>query len=783
MSTAQDGLASPLSDEALDIENFEEYEDVDSFEEISDPPAPAPSPVAVNPAPAPVVTLAFIAPAPQAALPPAAILPPQPAYAPPPVVNVPSAAPVAKVAPPPMVTKPAAKPKLEDDDFEPIQRRSRFKVDLGADVTAFLGSLTFHLVGMTLLAFILTLSGAIPVPALSTTPLFASSVIPEPEKRELLTFDLDPQMSLITEQSKTATTNTQHAMAAASSIGGESRGGGGGFGGGGIDGSGGGSEGDGPGSGGTGGGPGGFNRGVADVLAGVGGGPVEELFIDVPSSRKLIAEAPEGMIGDARALVENYDQALDRVTQEILWMLDKGPVLVIWVFDESESMKDDQVEIRDRIDHVYKQLGLVSKHNRDALQTAVVSYGEGYTQHTKQPTSDYYEIKACIDEVKVDPSGKEMMCSAVQQAIGTHRAYAQKQNRRIAVILCTDESGEPQDNQTQLERTVAEVKSAHAKLFVLGREATFGYPYAHLGWTHPQTGHHHWIRIDRGPETAFVEQLQTDGFHRRYDAHLSGFGPYEQTRLSQETGGIFFVLPSKEINLIRSDNKKYEFEAMRRYMPDIRSRMEVGADTEKSELRRSLTKVIYDLNPYNADISRIIEMRVHFSPDVPSLRQQIEVECAKSTIYGEYLSRCEKEMQRLESYRQHEASPRWQANYDLIYAQIIAYQARMYEYRAYLIQFGRNPKVVPPVKPPNLRHTGWDIATRKEIITGATVQPYIDRATSRFQAVMAEHPGTPWAARAEYELKRGFGVHLLEEYHGPPRQLSTGETPIPVPKM
>ena len=41
----------------------------------------------------------------------------------------------------------------------------------------------------------------------------------------------------------------------------------------------------------------------------------------------------------------------------------------------------------------------------------------------------------------------------------------------------------------------------------------------------------------------------------------------------------------------------------------------------------------------------------------------------------------------MDEARQHEASPRWQANYDLLYAQLIAYQARMYEYGAYLEEF------------------------------------------------------------------------------------------------
>ena len=73
--------------------------------------------------------------------------------------------------------------------------------------------------------------------------------------------------------------------------------------------------------------------------------------------------------------------------------------------------------------------------------------------------------------------------------------------------------------------------------------------------------------------------------------------------------------------------------------------------------------------------------------------------------------------------------------------------------------------------------------TRKQYITGKIVEPYIERATAMFNAVIAEHPGTPWAARAEYELRRGFGVHLIEEYHGPYRSLPPGTALIPVPKM
>jgi von Willebrand factor type A domain len=521
---------------------------------------------------------------------------------------------------------------------------------------------------------------------------------------------------------------------------------------------------------------------------------VEGVFVDVPSSRKLIVEAPDGQVGEGRAVVNSYQDALDRITQEILWMLEKGPVLVVWAFDQSESMKDDQQEIRQRIEHVYTQLGLVNRANEQALETAIVSYGDlsNFKVHTKLPTYVTREIMSAIDSVPIDASGKEFMCSAVQEAITRHKQYAQRTRRQMALILVTDESGERTDNEAQLERAIADAKAARCRIYVLGREAVFGYPFVHIRWPHPQTKRVHWLPIDRGPETAFVEELQTDGFHRRFDAHPSGFGPYECTRLGRETGGIFFMLPSLETNLVRGEKRNYDIDAP--YYPDLRSRPEVKSEIDKSPMRTMLEKVIYDLNPYNPEARKIIEMRVEFSKDYDTLAQQIRREQAKAVVYLQYLARAEETVGKMEKERRYEASPRWQANYDLLYAQLIAYQARMYEYGAYLEEFlqdvqayVRNPadpknkfKQPPATKSPNLFHIEWDLRTRQRTITCDKVKSHIERATAMFKQIMANHPGTPWAARAEYELKRGFGVELIPDYDIFHPEITN---PIPIPKM
>jgi hypothetical protein len=517
---------------------------------------------------------------------------------------------------------------------------------------------------------------------------------------------------------------------------------------------------------------------------------IEGVFTDVPSSKRLIVEAPDGQIGDARAIVDSYQDALDRLTQEILWMLDKGPVLVVWLFDQSESMKDDQKEIRDRIEHVYAELGLISKANEGAIQTAIVSYGDekNFRVHTKQPTHDRNLIMAAIDEVPLDKSGEEYMCSAVLQALAIHRPYAQRTRRQLALIIVTDESGNRNDNDINLERAVADAKAARSRVYVLGRESVFGYPYVHTRWPHPQTKRIHWLRMDRGPESAFVEQLQIDGYHRRYDAHPSGFGPYETTRLCRESGGVFFLLPSLEVNLVRGEKRKYDMQAP--YFPDLRSRVEVKADIDRSTMRTALEKAIYDLNPYK---EKMVELRVDgFAPQLDRLADQLRQESAKVPALLQYLAKAEESLAKLADVRKQEPSPRWQANYDLLHAQTIAYQARVHEYKAYVDEFlkdlqayAKNPndaknkfKPPAPTKSPNLVHDDWHIRNRQQTMTPDKIKPYLERSSAMFKEVMANHPGTPWAARADAELKRGFGIELIPDYELP---LPTTQT-IPVPK-
>ncbi|MEE2675836.1 MAG: vWA domain-containing protein, partial [Planctomycetota bacterium] len=516
---------------------------------------------------------------------------------------------------------------------------------------------------------------------------------------------------------------------------------------------------------------------------------VEMADLTIPASLQanLMTDIPIGSYGDPREIVDNLEQAIDRITQEIVFMLEEEDVLVIWLFDQSESMRNDQKEIRERINKVYTELGLADSAQDDNLLTAITSYGSGYFKHTKKPTANLELIRQAINDVPIDPSGYEIMCPAITRAINDHKSYRAGGKRQMALIVVTDESGEPANNVQTLEMAVATAKEMNCRTYFLGREAVFGYPHAYMNWRHPQTGVNHWLQVDRGPETAFVEQLQTNGFRRRRDAFSSGFGPYEQCRIARESGGIFFMLPTVEKELVgrEADKRRYELKAMKPYLPELDSRQQQLAMRNKHPLRSYIWQVIMDLNPLHEETAKIIEMDMTFPREAEAFLRRARQQQEKAKIYINYLANAQAVLEEAYQFREDEINARWQANYDLIYAQLIAYQARVYEYGAALETFIRNPKQVPQRMPPNRRLVRWDLRNRPELSAEEVSQPYINRASELFEKVIDLHPGTPWAERAAEELKRGFGLEVMPVYRAPPPQRpNTPNAPrIPIPKL
>ena len=514
--------------------------------------------------------------------------------------------------------------------------------------------------------------------------------------------------------------------------------------------------------------------------------------------------------GEVGALVEGYGAALDRLTQELLRLMRTDKVLAVWMFDESESMKDDQEELKGRLHRVYEELKLVeadaAKLNRrnpsdDVLLTAITSFGASFHVHTPKPTSDSRQIMQAIDRIPIDRTGKENMCQAIQAAMKKYGKMAR--GRKVALIVVSDESGDDGDPYIapfadQVENALAALKLHRSPIYILGRESVFGNFYAYVRWRHPQTGRVHKLPIRRGPEAPSAEQLLYDGFRRRFDSHMSGFGPYEQVRLARDSGGIFFQLPHEEENLNDFKQKQFASLRLREYLPNLDSRRAYIGDVSKSKFRVAIRTAIALLNPLNPQNKGLEVPEIeHFVVDPVQSTSRVLARLQQISRVLQVMATAHQKLAAVRSLRDAEPSLRWRANYDLMSAQLMAYRGRLFEYGIALGQFGKNmPRLIPPKNPP---HNRWEIRhgsnkllmpdAQQEKALGVTAEQlrsYHREALQQLASVRETHQGTPWAMRAQWEEGRRFGATFRSWYYQRPKPRPNNKPrpkPVPVPKL
>ncbi|TWU13868.1 hypothetical protein CA54_27080 [Symmachiella macrocystis] len=494
--------------------------------------------------------------------------------------------------------------------------------------------------------------------------------------------------------------------------------------------------------------------------------------------------------GETGAAVSGYPVAMSRMTDELRRLMREGKgLLVVWLFDESDSMQNDQKMIRDEFHKIYEELRIVEEQgkraakNQDApILTAMHSFGKGITDLTKKPTSNENVIKAAINNIKVDKSGEENMSGAISYVIDKYSTIANRGNRRLILVIVSDESG---DDGEAFDLTLVKAKKARAPCYILGRESIFGYPYARVRWKDSQFGLTHWLQIRRGPETAYPESLQYDGLHGRWDAQSAGFGPYEQVRLAKESGGIFFILPSEEENLVTTqhgEERKFRFEAIREYAPDLVSRNEYAQDRNESEFRRTIWDVIVKLNPHR---DKDLYIREHwYQGDEEGFREEAKIYFGRALRAMGMLNEANKTLDSIKDLRDTETSQRWKANYDLAAAQVLAYRVRLFQY---LLAMDQHAKNYP--EPKNPKSNRWNLRRTKQMLPPDEEQVKITKvdmnelnnqlalATNRFRQVIFKHRGTPWAYRAKYEMDQGFGMEFFETFRDPRYDEVTVELP------
>jgi len=214
----------------------------------------------------------------------------------------------------------------------------------------------------------------------------------------------------------------------------------------------------------------------------------------------------------------------------------------------------------------------------------------------------------------------------------------------------------------------------------------------------------------------------------------------------------------------------YDADAMRPFLPDLSARNDYIAERDQSPFRKMIFKVISDLNPYAQNAGRglsRVEVQHDFPLDRAAFATEANANMKKAQDLIGYLQAAQKALESVQPMRAREKGMRWKANYDLIYAQTISYQARLQEYGWYLAEFINNPKAIKNPLGNAKPTTNWDLRTVKRLLKPDVTAATRDKADELFRQVQKDYPGTPWAARAQEELSRGYGVELAEEFYDP----------------
>ncbi|MFK7819273.1 MAG: vWA domain-containing protein, partial [Planctomycetaceae bacterium] len=437
--------------------------------------------------------------------------------------------------------------------------------------------------------------------------------------------------------------------------------------------------------------------------------------------------------------------AMDRITMEIAASLRERQTLVVWLFDESLSVHKRRDEIADRFENVYRQLGLMDVNSKNALKTAVASFGRNYTLLTKEPTTDVETVAKEVRKIPADKSGVENVFAAVNNVYKKFLPWRRKKGQihNVMVIVVTDERG---DDYQQLETIIRNMARNSMRVYCVGNAAVFGREKGLIEHTWEFEGEEITRRLpaDQGPETVAAERLQLPfwaGDRGNLSQMSSGYGPYALTRLCTETGGMYLVAEE-------SLGRHFDQNIMRDYTPDYRPisryQKQLATNKAKGALNKAAQMTQVDAIPQ--------PQRVFLATSDTVLRQQI-TEAQKPLADLVYkLQKLQSTISSGEKDRSKLDTPRWRASYDLAMGRILAMMVRAHGYNSVLADMKSSPK--------SFEKDGsnqWRLKPSDEILGGPTVRKLHKQAMKYLTRVVDEHAGTPWALIAEVELSEPMG--------------------------
>ncbi len=434
---------------------------------------------------------------------------------------------------------------------------------------------------------------------------------------------------------------------------------------------------------------------------------------------------------------------IDRLTFEIMASLKEKKTLVVWLMDESTSMKKRRDAVAERFENIYKQLGLLDVETKNGiLKSAIVSFGKDFHFISKDATDDVDQLVKLVKEnIPDDESGKENVFTAVEAAVKKYRDYRSREHRNCIMVIVTDERG---DDFDKLDQCIQATAAAGFKVFCVGNAAPFGQEKGYVQWVYEDGGTEE-LPVDQGPETVAPEHVNlpfwgvSGGDLVRMTA---GLGPYALTRLCAETQGVYLIAEDTGRGV------RFDPAVMRNYLPDYRPikfyTKDLQANRAKIVLVDAARKTLGERTPTPEVIFRA-DTDAALRTELNEAQKPLAVLDYKLNEIVTLLDQGEKDRAKIKE-------PRWQAAFDTAYGRALAMRVRSFGYNMMLAQMKANPKTFDK-KDDNT----WELIASDEISTGVQVKKMAAKAQESLERVVNQHQGTPWAKLAERELSKPMG--------------------------
>ena len=423
--------------------------------------------------------------------------------------------------------------------------------------------------------------------------------------------------------------------------------------------------------------------------------------LDDPKSFELSSTPIKGFVGETSTGAEG---AIDRITHEILVQMQERKTLVVWVFDQSASLTKQRASIRERIERVYEELGVIEASGEKAFQkeqpllTSVYAFGNQVVP-IQEPTADFEKITNAIDQVERDDTGIERVFTAVFTVAKKFQKFrrvkhaTKEPDRNVMVVVVTDEAGDDVDG---MDPAIKLCRTLKIPVYVIGVPAPFGRKATPVKWIDPDPEYDQtpqWSYVNQGPESMMPERIKLHFAGEDEDSVPvdSGFGPFALTRLCHETGGIYFAVhPNRNFNgRLKNRNvaafsshmaRFFDTEVMRKYRPDYTS-----VETYWKRVRSNSARAALVQAAQQSWVSQMKEPQLYFEKkDEAAFVQAINLAQRTAAVLSPQVNVIYEILRKGESDRPEETNPRWQAGYDLAMGRVMAVKVRTDAYNVML---------------------------------------------------------------------------------------------------